>query len=329
MAMKSPRVRALLRQAQRTAESGKRAAAQQLYRQILDEEPQTLEAWLGLARVSPDAGERQEALQRALALDPGNSAASKLLGEGQGAGDGKPYAEKAAGLEGENEVEDPFAQSRAWLDEATARRRDGATTREAPAPRAAPAKPEPRSTEKRQAPPAKVDVDLDTAPVLTCYRHPQRETALRCITCDRPICTRCATHTPVGYRCPQCIREAQDVFFSANVLDYVLTGVVTLVLAVIAGLIAPRLGFFVIFIGPAAGTLIGRLAFRLGRRRHGRYLPQLVAAMVALGGLLPTVLPMALALLVGAASLGSLGFGLLWPLVYVFLATSAAYYQVK
>jgi hypothetical protein len=95
----------------------------------------------------------------------------------------------------------------------------------------------------------------------------------------------------------------------------------TLVLAVIAGLIAPRLGFFVIFIGPAAGTLIGRLAFRVARRRHGRYLPQLVAGLVAVGGLL---LP-ALSLLSGGGSL----FGLLWPLVYVFLATGAAYYQIK
>jgi hypothetical protein len=51
--------------------------------------------------------------------------------------------------------------------------------------------------------------------------------------------------------------------------------------------------------------------------------------MVAIGGLLPRVLPLLLALAFGQVSLASLGFGLLWPVVYVFMATGAAYYQVK
>lgn len=326
MATTSPRVRALLRQAKRTAESGKRAAAQQLYLQIVDEEPDTVEAWLGLAEVSQDAAEREEALQRALALEPDNRVARKMLSD-DGAAPGK-VAVPPAGRDGA----DPFSQSRAWLDEATARTPEGNAAKERKGKRNT-------ATAQQGAGEAVEEVELATPTrkvadeprevVLTCYRHPQRETGLRCITCNRPICTRCAKHTPVGYRCPQCIREAQDVFFSAGLLDYLLTAVVTLVLAVLAGLIAPRLGFFVIFIGPAAGTLIGRAAFRVARRRHGRYLPELVAALVAVGGLLPTALPLVAALLLGAGSLGSMGFGLLWPLVYVFLATGAAYYQVK
>jgi membrane associated rhomboid family serine protease len=38
--------------------------------------------------------------------------------------------------------------------------------------------------------------------VPTCYRHPDRETGLACSECDRPICTDCAYHAPVGLRCP-------------------------------------------------------------------------------------------------------------------------------
>jgi membrane associated rhomboid family serine protease len=39
---------------------------------------------------------------------------------------------------------------------------------------------------------------------LTCYRHPDRETLVRCATCERPICTKCMVQTPVGIKCPEC-----------------------------------------------------------------------------------------------------------------------------
>ena len=38
----------------------------------------------------------------------------------------------------------------------------------------------------------------------TCYRHPDRETALHCSNCGRPICAECMTHAAVGIRCPEC-----------------------------------------------------------------------------------------------------------------------------
>src|SRR5690242_12649497 len=38
----------------------------------------------------------------------------------------------------------------------------------------------------------------------TCYRHPERETNVRCSNCDRPICPECMTSTSVGMRCPEC-----------------------------------------------------------------------------------------------------------------------------
>ncbi|MBI5877126.1 MAG: rhomboid family intramembrane serine protease [Chloroflexi bacterium] len=39
---------------------------------------------------------------------------------------------------------------------------------------------------------------------LYCYRHPERETLLRCARCDRPICAECQVRHPVGIRCPEC-----------------------------------------------------------------------------------------------------------------------------
>jgi membrane associated rhomboid family serine protease len=45
----------------------------------------------------------------------------------------------------------------------------------------------------------------------TCYRHPDRETGVSCSSCGRPICPDCMTPTPVGMRCPECMRERTKV----------------------------------------------------------------------------------------------------------------------
>jgi membrane associated rhomboid family serine protease len=45
----------------------------------------------------------------------------------------------------------------------------------------------------------------------TCYRHPDRETAVSCSRCGRPICPDCMTPTSVGMRCPECAGETTKV----------------------------------------------------------------------------------------------------------------------
>ncbi len=35
-----------------------------------------------------------------------------------------------------------------------------------------------------------------------CYRHPDRETYVRCTRCDRPICPDCMVSASVGFQCP-------------------------------------------------------------------------------------------------------------------------------
>ncbi len=116
--------------------------------------------------------------------------------------------------------------------------------------------------------------------VLYCANHPDRETLLRCNKCGKPICMKCAQLTDVGYRCKDCIRSQQNVYFNAQSWDNPLALVVSFVVTVIATPILAALlaiaGFFgwlLAFIaGPSAGGILTQIIRWAVGKRRGRYL---------------------------------------------------------
>lgn len=331
MNISEPRLRSLLRQARKLTDTGKRSAAEQLYRQIIEEAPESVDAWLGLAAVGSDEAERVSAYEQVLDLSPGNQRAlsglARLRGETQ-----SEAAESAADGESEGDLYD---QSRQWLEQATAPASDPADLKE----------PTDQALERSIAATAPVspgdgvdtrddrlatDHEEAESHALVCYRHPNRDTSLRCYTCGRPICSECAVKTPVGYRCPNCIRESEGVFFNAKATDYPLAALVSFPISLLAGYLVLRFGggfgfffiFIMIFVGGAVGGLIGRITKRLVSGRRGRYLPHLVAANVVLGIALPVLALLALGARISLT-------GLLIPGIYLFTAASAAFYQMK
>lgn len=318
MTISGPRLRSLLRQAERAKDAGKLAAAEQSYREILEEAPDSPEAWLGLADLLTDPQEKEQAYEKVLALDAENQ--DGKIGLAKLRGEPIPEFEE----EPEPEPDDVYEQSKEWLTAATTPQTFVEPKEDVEEAASAQAVPTPLSSPK---PITTEDEDFE----LYCYRHPERSTALRCYSCNRPICSSCTNKTPVGYICPECKYQAEEKFFSASKVDYVLAGIVSFILSLIAGAIVVRLGsgFFMIliifFVGGAVGGFIGKLTQRVIGGRRGRYIPHLVATMVIVGVVIPA-LPYMLAVVFGG--FGAL-FGLLVPGIYAFIASSSAFYWMR
>ena len=159
-----------------------------------------------------------------------------------------------------------------------------------------------------------------------CANHPGVETALRCSRCNKPICSKCAIKSPVGYRCPECVKSQQKIFDTATPIDYVLGAGAAVILSVVAsfliGLIG-RIGFFgwflIVAAAPTAGMVIAEGA-RLAIRRH-RSRALFITIAVAVGiGALPTILTLLFNVNI---------FGLAFQGIYLALAIPSVYTRLS
>jgi len=164
---------------------------------------------------------------------------------------------------------------------------------------------------------------------LHCENHPNTETYLRCNRCAKPICTRCAVRTPVGYRCTECVRSQQRTYYDDfGPLQYLIAAGVALPLSILAGWVVPRLGWFTIFLGPLAGTMIARAVRWALRRKRGELTWLVVCGAIVLGAAIPIFTSVVLPLFVSEGGSGASVrrlLSLLWAAVYLATAIGSAY----
>ena len=125
-----------------------------------------------------------------------------------------------------------------------------------------------------------------------CAIHPDRETALRCMRCNRFMCSECAVRTPVGYICKQCARRQDDKFFNGLQADYGIIFAVTLVISLVGGFIVTQINWWIIALVIAFpfGGAVSEAAIRAVKRRRSRYAGIAAAAGAAIGALIPVLL---------------------------------------
>ena len=121
---------------------------------------------------------------------------------------------------------------------------------------------------------------------LHCYRHPDRETWVRCGRCDRPICTKCAMQGPVGFRCRDCGKPVNDPLTSMKPHQVVLGSLVSVGAGVLGGLIGLQLGFLAIVVGFFAGGITADLVMRVTGYKRGPVMATILLGGIALGTLI-------------------------------------------
>ncbi len=241
----------LVQRGRTAARVGRLAEAHDYLSRAVRLAPEDVEAWLALAAVEQEPARKIACFQTVLELDPGNVEARLGLEMLQDSTSALPDADPAA----DDDLEAVIAQASRQLEEAV-------------------------------GPPPPGEIPLDDG-VLYCANHPSVETMLRCNRCGKPICTRCAVQTPVGYRCRECVGRQQAVFYTGGVLDYVIAGAIALVLGGIASYLVTLLGawFFALILGPTIGIGIAEAVRLAVRRRRSRYLWLVVAVCLVVSAL--------------------------------------------
>ncbi|GAB4399094.1 MAG: hypothetical protein OHK0031_18460 [Anaerolineales bacterium] len=159
-----------------------------------------------------------------------------------------------------------------------------------------------------------------------CANHPEIEATLRCNRCEKPICLKCAVHTPTGYRCKECVRAQQKTFDTTQPGDYIWGTLTAAIGAGLAGFLVGLvgfIGFFGLLIVPAAAATFGAAIAEAVRRVTGRRRSPLLFRLI-LAGFVLGALPAALLQLMSLNL-----FGIAFQAIYIFIGASTVYYRIS
>jgi hypothetical protein len=168
---------------------------------------------------------------------------------------------------------------------------------------------------------------MTTPAPLYCANHPGVETSLRCNKCNKPICPKCAVHTPTGYRCRECVRGQLKQFETSQWSDYLLGSITGFVLSALASLlvllISSIAGFFawliIAAVAPSAAAGISEaLRFVIHRHRSRSLFLTLIAAVIL--GALPVLLYQLLRFNL---------WGIIFLAIYLVMAVPMIYYRLS
>jgi hypothetical protein len=130
---------------------------------------------------------------------------------------------------------------------------------------------------------------------MTCFRHPDRETFVRCGRCERPICRHCAMDGPVGLRCRDCGKPGPDPLTRLSPTQLGAGVAVALGAGTLGGFLGLQMGFLLsLCAGPFIGGLIGEGVVRATGYKRGRVVRALVVGGIVGGLLVAAVLQVVL-----------------------------------
>ena len=142
--------------------------------------------------------------------------------------------------------------------------------------------------------------DSDGGPMY-CYRHPDRETYVRCGRCDRPICTSCAMMGPVGLRCRTCGKPSRDPLTHLTPVQATTGAAAALGAGTIGAFIGLQIGIFAIFVGAFIGGMIGDAVLRVTGYKRGPVMNVIIGGGLV-GGLIIAIVLEELVFTRGAAA---------------------------
>ena len=169
---------------------------------------------------------------------------------------------------------------------------------------------------------------------LFCYRHPTRETFVRCGRCDQPICTGCGMQGPVGLRCRKCGTPPRDPLTAFGPAELGAGAAAALGAGTLAGLVGLQIGFFFsLCVGPIIGGLIGEAILRATGYKRGPIVRLLVVGGIVGGVLLAGLIQYVVTFReVGGAYLGLDGYLAavsLGAIVYILAALFGAFARLR